>query len=248
MTKDAAAGDSVEPKTVARRRRHVVEAPPSDGEDLGDDIGHLCRRLCEATMHVGIDGGVLLAVEGLEPPGRLSVRLLGRHQRCPTDDIMTRSCPALQRIFPPEGGSRRSGIIASGSPGGYQVGELFGGLLRQHRLDASLTQEALAERASLSATAIGALERGRNLTPRLSTVRQLARALELEAEELFVLTRAAAGGQPPRTGAIGGASVRCHGDRRRGGGVARHREPLTAAGSCGGAASGFSSLAARSRY
>ncbi|MGC9960438.1 MAG: AAA family ATPase [Acidimicrobiales bacterium] len=71
------------------------------------------------------------------------------------------------------------------------MGELFGGLLRQHRLDASLTQEALAERASLSATAIGALERGRNLTPRLSTVRQLARALDLDAEELAVLARAA---------------------------------------------------------
>ncbi len=143
-------------------------------------------------MHVGVDGGVLLAVEGLEPPHRLSGRLLGRHQRGPTDDIMTRSCPAEPGIFPPGGGSRRSDIIASGSPGGYQVGELFGGLLRQHRLDASLTQEALAERASLSATAIGALERGRNLTPRLSTVRQLARALELDAEELAALARAAA--------------------------------------------------------
>jgi transcriptional regulator with XRE-family HTH domain/tetratricopeptide (TPR) repeat protein len=71
------------------------------------------------------------------------------------------------------------------------MGELFGGMLRQHRLDASLTQEALAERASLSATAIGALERGRNLVPRLSTVRQLARALDLGPSQLAALARAA---------------------------------------------------------
>jgi len=37
----------------------------------------------------------------------------------------------------------------------------FGALLRRHRLAASLTQEALAERAAVSATAIAALERGR---------------------------------------------------------------------------------------
>jgi DNA-binding XRE family transcriptional regulator len=43
----------------------------------------------------------------------------------------------------------------------------FGALLRHHRLAAALTQETLAERAEISAQAIGALERG--ASPRTST-------------------------------------------------------------------------------
>jgi non-specific serine/threonine protein kinase len=56
----------------------------------------------------------------------------------------------------------------------------FGSLLRQFRLAASLSQEALAERAQLSATAIAALERGRRGAPRPGTLRLLADALELD--------------------------------------------------------------------
>ena len=52
-----------------------------------------------------------------------------------------------------------------------------------------LTQEALAERALLSPTAIAALERGRNRTPRMSTLQQLARALELDPKEMATLAR-----------------------------------------------------------
>ncbi|HEX4492828.1 MAG TPA: AAA family ATPase [Acidimicrobiia bacterium] len=69
--------------------------------------------------------------------------------------------------------------------------EGFGTLLRRHRLAASLTQEALAERAAVSATAVAALERGRRRAPRLSTVRQLARALDLSPEAVAELARAA---------------------------------------------------------
>ncbi len=64
------------------------------------------------------------------------------------------------------------------------MSEGFGALLRRHRLAASLTQEALAERAAVSATAIAALERGRRRAPRLSTLRQIARALDLGPEDL----------------------------------------------------------------
>ena len=71
------------------------------------------------------------------------------------------------------------------------MAEDFGALLRRHRLAASLTQEALAERAAVSATAIAALERGRRRAPRLSTLRQIARALGLSADELAELARAA---------------------------------------------------------
>jgi transcriptional regulator with XRE-family HTH domain len=72
------------------------------------------------------------------------------------------------------------------------VADSFAAALRRYRLAASLTQEALAERAVLSATAIAALERGRRRAPRLSTVRQLAAALGLDAAQLAELSRLAA--------------------------------------------------------
>ena len=53
----------------------------------------------------------------------------------------------------------------------------FGALLRRQRLAAGLTQEALAERAGLSAKAVSDLERDPARTPRLGTVTLLADAL-----------------------------------------------------------------------
>ena len=44
-------------------------------------------------------------------------------------------------------------------------GAEFGGLLRRFRLAAGFSQEALAERAGLSADAVAALERGRRSRP-----------------------------------------------------------------------------------
>jgi transcriptional regulator with XRE-family HTH domain len=67
------------------------------------------------------------------------------------------------------------------------VAETFGAALRRYRLAASLTQEALAERAAVSPTSIAALERGRRKAPRLSTLRQLGQALGLDAVELAEL-------------------------------------------------------------
>ena len=65
----------------------------------------------------------------------------------------------------------------------------FGSALREYRMAHGLTQEALAERALLSPTAIAALERGRNRSPRMSTLQQLAKALELDPEEMAELAR-----------------------------------------------------------
>src|SRR5437764_4666359 len=56
----------------------------------------------------------------------------------------------------------------------------FGALLRRLRLAAGLTQEALAERAGVSAKAVGGLERDPNRAPRLDTVALLADALGLD--------------------------------------------------------------------
>ncbi|MBV8531719.1 MAG: helix-turn-helix domain-containing protein, partial [Candidatus Eremiobacteraeota bacterium] len=55
----------------------------------------------------------------------------------------------------------------------------FGLLLREHRLAAGLSQEALAERARMSADGISALERGHRRTPQRETLMLLADALAL---------------------------------------------------------------------
>ena len=55
----------------------------------------------------------------------------------------------------------------------------FGALLRSHRLTAGLSQEALAERAGMSAHGISALERGYRRTPQRGTLALLAGALAL---------------------------------------------------------------------
>src|SRR5437763_4107487 len=69
----------------------------------------------------------------------------------------------------------------------------FGDLLRRYREAAGLTQEALAERARLSARAISDLERGVKHTPRHDTVALLAEALRLSTQERTTFTAAARG-------------------------------------------------------
>ena len=59
----------------------------------------------------------------------------------------------------------------------------FGMLLRQYRLAAGLSQEALAERAKMSSNGIGALERGYRRTPQRETLALLAGALALDDEQ-----------------------------------------------------------------
>jgi predicted ATPase/transcriptional regulator with XRE-family HTH domain len=76
------------------------------------------------------------------------------------------------------------------------VAETFGEMLRRLRVAASLTQEALGERARLSADTIAALEQGRRRTPRLSTLSELADALALDPVDRAGLVRAATGTGP----------------------------------------------------
>jgi predicted ATPase/DNA-binding XRE family transcriptional regulator len=66
----------------------------------------------------------------------------------------------------------------------------FGGLLRRHRAAAGLSQEALAERASMSRRGVADLERGVRHFPYGDTVRRLADALSLDAAERSVLLAA----------------------------------------------------------
>ena len=97
----------------------------------------------------------------------------------------------------------------------------FGELLRQRRLAAGLTQEALAERAGVSAKAISDLERAPDRTPRLDTVGLLAEALDLDPAgraALLAAARPAAdgyAGPPARPAGQPPALSRCRGRSRR---------------------------------
>ena len=74
--------------------------------------------------------------------------------------------------------------------------ESFGSLLRQLRDDAGLTQEELAEAASLSPRSISDLERGINVTARKQTARLLADALGLTGPQRTHFEAAARGRSP----------------------------------------------------
>ena len=69
----------------------------------------------------------------------------------------------------------------------------FGSLLRHFRLEAKLSQEALAERARVSVETIGALERGARRSPYRDTLALLVEALGLGGEDPVRW-------KPPRTG------------------------------------------------
>lgn len=65
----------------------------------------------------------------------------------------------------------------------------FGSMLKRHRLAAGLTQEELAERGGLSPRGVGYLEAG-GRAPRPGTVRRLAEALQLDADDMRALREA----------------------------------------------------------
>jgi len=74
----------------------------------------------------------------------------------------------------------------------------FAGLLKRYRSAISLTQEALAERASLSARGVADLESGRRSRPRRDTVQRLAVALGLTGHQRAVFYAAADVHDPTR--------------------------------------------------
>jgi predicted ATPase/DNA-binding XRE family transcriptional regulator len=82
----------------------------------------------------------------------------------------------------------------------------FGAVLRRQRLAAGLTQEALAERAHLSAKAVSDLERDPSRRPRLTTVALLADALDLPPDGRAALLAAARPGGDATVEPSAGAS------------------------------------------
>ncbi len=75
----------------------------------------------------------------------------------------------------------------------------FSALLRQYRLAAALSQEALAERAALSTRGISNLERGLRRRPHLTTVALLADALALSPGDRAAFVAAARDAPPSIT-------------------------------------------------
>ena len=69
----------------------------------------------------------------------------------------------------------------------------FGDLLREYRTRAGLSQDDLAERASLSRRGISDLERGARRAPHLGTIRRLSDALGLDPPHLAALIESARG-------------------------------------------------------
>ena len=78
----------------------------------------------------------------------------------------------------------------------------FAQLLRQARLAAGLSQEALAGRAGLSVEAVRTLETGRRTAPRRETVALLARALGLGPDERARWKAAVGRARPGASGAV----------------------------------------------
>src|ERR1700729_715402 len=76
----------------------------------------------------------------------------------------------------------------------------FGPLLRRYRLSAGLSQEALAERAGLSADAVSMLERGVRRMPYEQTIENLAAALKLGQNDREKLSSAVLRRRAPRAG------------------------------------------------
>jgi len=67
----------------------------------------------------------------------------------------------------------------------------FGALLKHMRLVVGMTQEALAEKAGVSAKAVSDLERDATRAPRLETVKLPAEALDLDLDQRATLVAAA---------------------------------------------------------
>ena len=91
----------------------------------------------------------------------------------------------------------------------------FAALLKRQRLAAGLTQEALAERAGLSAKAVSDLERDPGRSPRLGTVTLLADALGAGPEQRAELLAAARPAQPAGPDGKAGAAAGVRGTARR---------------------------------
>ena len=63
----ASSRNGVQPELVFRRVRDVIKPPPSNRENVRHDVGHVPSKARQPTMDVGVNRGVVLDIERLEP-------------------------------------------------------------------------------------------------------------------------------------------------------------------------------------
>ena len=166
-------------------------------------------------------GGLVLVLHCRQRPGRSPY--VAEHRRGTGLGLASRPCWRRARVGLAPGGWRGRGPVADG-PVAEQAVLGFGGLLRQLRADAGLTQDELAEAAGVSQRAISDLERSINRTARKDTAVLLAEALGLDgpACELFI---AAARGRVPAGDVLAAGAGAVGAGRRRPAGRCRATSP-----------------------
>ena len=162
---------------------------------LGQPYRETARRLAEALALTAEQRASFDAVAAPAPRRRPSRPPGPSPKTAPDDRSLVSASPA----------GRESTRGESMTAAGQTHPSSFAMLLRRHRLRAALSQEALAERAGLSAAAIGALEQEQRRRPHLQTVSGLADALQLAPDERATLLEAAA--QPSGAGGPAAATA-----------------------------------------
>ncbi|TMC10875.1 MAG: XRE family transcriptional regulator [Chloroflexi bacterium] len=175
-------GAAFDPKTVAPPNRSAPTVASASRRRRRERIESLLSPLAETTPQNGAGwrrGATILVT-----------RLRSHHDERPPSTHRSRHCAHGRDTH------KAAATISRGMEG-------FGVLLRRLRLAAGLTQEALAERAGLSARAISDLERHPDRTPRLDSVASLGDALDLDAVQraaLLVAARPDSGAPTPPGG------------------------------------------------
>jgi class 3 adenylate cyclase/transcriptional regulator with XRE-family HTH domain/tetratricopeptide (TPR) repeat protein len=158
------------------------EAVPVTGGYRGAAL-NLAARLCSLAAP-----GEVLASEGVIHLARKVEGLAYLERGQMTLKGFTEPVGVLQVVLDDQDVAR--GFQTSAAPVPRFGPTAFGTLLHRHRLAAELTQEALAERAHLSARAISDLERGAKTRPHRITVELLADALDLTTDDRAALVAA----------------------------------------------------------
>ena len=131
--------------------------------------------------------------------------LRSRHLRTDSTSSIGAAVRRRSECYYPASESRRVAQGPANASPNEPRRDVFGALLRAHRLAAGLTQEDLAERAGLSLRAIQNLERG-DRRPYADSANRLVAALSLEGDERAAFELAAR--PQPRAGRAACASPR----------------------------------------
>ena len=172
-------------------RVRTALVPPSATPKLGLLSWSVLCASCEEQTHGAVErvgqSKVVLAVAVHVRHCHRSIRSGERSPGCPP----VSACSPRPWCAPPSVGWARRGAFGRRAMSLPRGTVTFGSLLREYRLAADLTQEALAERSGVSPRTIQQLEAG-SVRPRRATAAHLAQALALSDHAREELERAAA--------------------------------------------------------